>query len=65
MARKVYSNRVIPEYIPQAKYKDFAENKDNYLKNLELVNFEIVNNLCKSTSLQNFETFYKLLKERT
>lgn len=34
------------------------------MKNLELVNFEIINNLCKGTPLQNSETFYKTVERK-
>ena len=75
MAKKICSNKVIPEYMPenlpwyerdglmtyidQIKYKEYAENKDEYLKNVEVVNFDIIHNHCRGTPLQNSETFYK------
>ena len=29
-------------YIDQMKYKEYSENKDQYLKNVEVVNFDMI-----------------------
>ena len=40
-------------YIDQLKYKHFKENRDDYLKNLEVVNFDLINKRCRGMSLTN------------
>ena len=51
-------------YIDQMKYKEYSENKDQYLKNVEVVNFDMIHNRCSGIPLQNSETFYKTAKEK-
>lgn len=51
-------------YIDQMKYKEYSENKDQYLKNVEVVNFDMIHNPCSGIPLQNSETFYKTAKEK-
>ena len=51
-------------YIDQMKYKKFSENKDLYLKNVEVVNFDMIHNSCSGIPLQNSETFYKTAKKK-
>ena len=51
-------------YIDQMKYKEYSENKDQYLKNVEVVNFDMIHNPCSGIPLQNSETFYKTAKKK-
>ena len=69
MAKKICSNKVIPKYVPddllwyerdslmtytdQLKYKHFKENRDDHLQNLEVANFDLINQRCRGMSLTN------------
>ena len=44
-------------YIDQMKYKEYSENKDQYLKNVEVVNFDMIHNPCSGIPLQKSENF--------
>lgn len=66
---KIYTNKIIPNYIPanlkwyeregldtwylQGKCEDFLRDTDTYFKNVNVVNFDIINNkLNDSDKLQ-------------
>ena len=50
-------------YIDRLNYEHFEEDRDRYLKNVKIVNFNIINHQLRSTSLeksiQSHKTIYK------
>ena len=50
-------------YIDRLAYERFEENRDNYLENVNVVNFDIINHELKGTPLEkdikNYKTIYK------
>ena len=43
------------------KYQKINKNKKEYFRNIELVNFDIINNRCKGNLLQNSVKFYQTI----
>ena len=66
--RKFYLNRYIPKYvepnlkwykrdglltsIDRSKYEQFERNRDTYLKNAEIINFDIIHHLNRGDKLE-------------
>ena len=50
-------------YVDQLKYKQFKENREEHLQNLEVVNFDLIHKRCRKTPLTNPESFYKTVKK--
>ena len=48
-------------YIDQLQYKRFEEDRDNYLKNVKVINFDIINHELKGTPLQKSILDYKTI----
>ena len=49
-------------YISRLEYERFEENRDNYLENVKVANFDIINNKIKGSklekSIQDYKTVY-------
>ena len=71
MENKFYVNNYIPYHpnqkdtlhdtLLQEKYKKINKNKKEYFKKVEFINFDIINNQCKGTPLQNSIEFYQTI----
>ena len=50
-------------YIHRLQYERFEEDRDNYLQNVKVINFDIINNKLKGTPLKkdilDYKTIYK------
>ena len=50
-------------YIDRLAYERFEEDRDNYLENVKVVNFDIINHELKGTpfekNIKNYKTIYK------
>ena len=73
--RKFYVNQYIPKYVEpnlkwyerdglltskdHSKYEQFERNRDTYLKNAEIFNFDIIHHLCRGDKLEGFYRQYK------
>ena len=67
----IYVNNYVPYYpikkdilhdtLLKEKYEKINKNKKEYFKNVELVNFDIINNRCKQTPLENSVKFYQTI----
>ena len=51
-------------YIDRLNYERFEENRDNYLANVNVVNFDIINHELKGTPLQNSISSYKTIYKK-
>ena len=49
-------------YIDQLKYECFSEDSDGYLKKAEVVNFDIIHNLCRGTPRKNSDKHYQMVR---
>ena len=60
---KWYERDGLLTYIDRLNYERFEEDRDNYLKNVNVVNFDIINCKLHSTplekSIQSYKTIYK------
>ena len=70
---KILSNRLIPKYVPsnlkwdqkdgldtwylQGKCNDFIENVDLHFSNIEITNFDMINNDLPEKKIQEYKTF--------
>ena len=69
--KTIFVNNYIPYYpikknilhdtLLREKYEKINKNKKEYFRNVELVNFDIINNRCKGTPLQNSVKFYQTI----
>ena len=50
-------------YISWLDYKDMAYNPDDYLKNVKIANFDIINHECRGYPLQGTYKGYKTLEK--
>ena len=74
MAKKIFVNKYVPEYVPQGlkwserdvlmiyidqlKYERFSEDLDGYLEKAEVVNFDIIYSQIRGTPKQNSDKHY-------
>ena len=58
-----YPNKkdILHDTLLREKYEKINKNKKEYFRNVELVNFDIINNHCKGTPLQNTVKFYQTI----
>ena len=49
-------------YISRLEYERFEEDRDNYLENVKVVNFDIINNEIKGTKLEKSIQDYKTVR---
>ena len=77
MSQKILVKKCIPNYVPkdlpwykrdglityvdQLKCERFKENRDENFKNTEIVNFDIINHLCRDDPQQNSKKYYKTI----
>ena len=75
--RKFYVNRYIPKYVQPnlkwyerdglltsidcSKYEQFERNRDTYLKNAEIINFDIIHHLCRGDKLEGSYRQYRIV----
>ena len=50
-------------YISWLDYKDMAYNPDDYLKNVKIANFDIINHECRGYPLQGTYKGYKTIEK--
>ena len=46
-------------YLDDLKYETFQENPDNYMKNVKIINFDLIHHQCKGDKLQHSEEHYQ------
>ena len=51
-------------YIDRINYERFEEDRDNYLANVNVINFDIINHQLKGIPLQNSITNYKTIYKK-
>ena len=60
---KWYERDGLMTYIDRLNYERFEEDRDKYLTNVNIVNFDIINHQLKGTPLENsiinYKTIYK------
>ena len=49
---KWYEKEGLITYFDQLKYKEFRENRDKYINETKIVNFDIIHNLCRGDELK-------------
>ena len=59
---KWYERDGLLTYCDRLAYERFKEDRDNYLKNVKLVNFDIISNSIKNTPSENSIQYYKTIK---
>ena len=56
-----YERDGLMTYIDRLAYKRFEENRDSYLSNVNIVNFDIIHDQCRGTPLENSVQYYKTI----
>ena len=51
-------------YFNDLKYDAFVSDRDSYFKNAQVINFDIINHVCRGTPLQNLENYYKTIRSK-
>ena len=51
-------------YFDNLKYDKFASDTDSYFQNAQVINFDIINHVCRGTQLQNPENYYKAIRSK-
>ena len=46
-------------YLDDLKYEKFQENPDNYMKNVKIINFDLIHHQCRGDKLQHSEEHYQ------
>ena len=61
---KWYERDGLITYINELEYKKFEEDRDQYLKNVNILNFDIIHNKCRVEPLENSFKNYKTVNEK-
>ena len=61
---KWYERDGLMSYIDRLNYERFEEDRDKYLENVNVVNFDIINHQLKGTPLQNSISNYKTIYKK-
>ena len=61
---KWYERDGLMTYIDRLNYERFEEDRDKYLANVNIVNFDIINHQLKGTPLENSITNYKTIYKK-
>ena len=61
---KWYERDGLMTYIDRLNYERFEEDRDKYLTNVNVVNFDIINHHLKGTPLENSITNYKTIYKK-
>ena len=48
-------------YLDDLKYQKFEENLDKYMKNVKIINFDLIHHHCRSDRLQHSEEHYQTI----
>ena len=51
-------------YLDDCKYERFKENSDNYMKNIRIINFDLIHHQCRGDKLQHSEECYQTIFEK-
>ena len=61
---KWYERDGLITYINRLEYEKFEEDKDQYLKNINIINFDIIHNRCRNEPLENSIKNYKTVSTK-
>ena len=61
---KWYERDGLMTYIDRLEYERFEENRDSYLSNENVINFDIINHKLKGTPLENSISHYKTIYKK-
>ena len=61
---KSYERDGLLTYIDRLEYERFENDRDNYLKNVKIVNFDIINSQCRGDSREHSDRFYQTVTEK-
>ena len=61
---KWYERDSLLTYINRLEYERFENDRDNYLKNVKIVNFDIINAQCRRDLREHSDRFYQTVTEK-
>ena len=61
---KWYERDGLITYINRLEYEKFEEDRDQYLKNINIINFDIIHNRCRNEPLENSIKNYKTVSTK-
>ena len=61
---KWYGKDALITYINKLEYERFEEDRDQYLKNVNILNFDIIHNKCRNEPLENSIKNYKTVSTK-
>ena len=62
---KWYERDGLMTYIDRPKYEKFEKDRDSYLQNAKITDFDIIHHECRGDELQNSYKHYKTVNEKT
>ena len=61
---KWYERDGLITYIDRLKYERFEQNRDSYLNNVKITNFDIIHHECRGDPLQNSYKHYNTVNQK-
>ena len=56
---KILTNKYIPEVVPLPIPKDFLDDPDSYIKNAQIINFDMIHVQCRGQQRKNSDKRYQ------
>ena len=58
-SEKILTNKYIPEVVPLPIPKDFLDDPDSYIKNAQMINFDMIHIQCRGQQRENSDKHYQ------